>query len=208
MTQAISGTLLLDSKVIDDPYPFYRRLRAEAPVWEVPGTGVFTVSTFELVAEATARVEDFSSNIQCLLYRDDEGLPCRLPFGDAGTQALATADPPVHALHRSTVFPELVAKRMADARTRHRRHRRRRASRRALDGGTVEFMTAVGNVVPITMISRLIGFHDSNLDQLLSAAFDSTAMSGIDADPRRADRAHGPHRRGPDLASPISSRRR
>jgi hypothetical protein len=40
-------------------------------------------------------------------------MPCRLPFGDAGIQALATADPPMHALHRETVFPELVAKRMA-----------------------------------------------------------------------------------------------
>jgi len=36
MTQAIAGTLLLDSKVIDDPYPLYCRLRAEAPVWEIP----------------------------------------------------------------------------------------------------------------------------------------------------------------------------
>jgi cytochrome P450 len=49
---------------------------------------------------------------------------------------------------------------------------------RALERGTVEFMTAIGNVVPITMISRLIGFHDSNLDQLLRAAFDSTALLG------------------------------
>ena len=114
MSQGISPTLLLDPKVIDDPYPFYRQLRAEAPVWEIPGTGVFTVSTFELLAEATGRVEDFSSNISCLLYRDDAGLPCRLPFGDAGAQALATADPPMHALHRSTVFPELVAKRMEE----------------------------------------------------------------------------------------------
>jgi cytochrome P450 len=177
MTQGISGTLLLDSKVIDDPYPFYRQLRAQAPVWEIPGTGLFTVSTFELLAEATGRIEDFSSNIQCLLYRDDAGLPCRLPFGDAGVQALATADPPAHALHRSTVFPELVAKRMeglapdvVDIAN--------ECVTRALSGGTVEFMAAIGNVVPITMISRLIGFHDSNVGQLLSAAFDSTAMLG------------------------------
>ncbi|MFZ0664217.1 MAG: cytochrome P450, partial [Acidimicrobiales bacterium] len=49
---------------------------------------------------------------------------------------------------------------------------------RALETGTTDFMTEIGNVVPITMISRLIGFHDSNLDQLLNAAFDSTAMLG------------------------------
>ena len=39
-------------------------------------------------------------------------------------------------------------------------------------------MTVIGNVVPITIISRLIGFRDSDHDQLLRAAFDSTAMLG------------------------------
>jgi cytochrome P450 len=175
MTQAMAGTLLLDSKMIDDPYPFYRQLRAEAPVWEIPGTGLFLVSTFELVDEAASRPEDFSSNLKCLLYRDDDGLPRRLPFGDAGAQALATADPPMHAVHRSTVFPELVAKRMA-ALEPDIADLANGCVTRALDNGTAEFMTAIGNVVPITMISRLIGFHDADLDQLLSAAFDSTAM--------------------------------
>jgi cytochrome P450 len=177
MTAALSPTMLLDPAVIDDPYPFYRRLHAEAPVWEISGSGLFTVATSELVAEATNRIEDFSSNLSCLLYRDDAGLPCRFSYGDAGVQALATADPPAHALHRGTVFPELVAKRMAalepdvvdianDCVT------------RALDLGAVAFMTAIGNVVPITMISRLIGFRDADLDELLRAAFDSTAMLG------------------------------
>ncbi len=175
MTQDIPATLLLAPDVIDDPYPFYGRLRAEAPVWAVGDSGVFTVATFDLVAEATARIEDFSSNLTCLLYRDDAGLPCRLPFGDAMFQALATADPPAHTLHRSTVFPELVARRMeqlepdivaiAD-----------RCVTDAVDRGSVDFMTTVGNLVPITMISRLIGFRDGDGDRLLRAAFDSTAM--------------------------------
>ncbi|MCU1456656.1 MAG: cytochrome [Actinomycetia bacterium] len=177
MADDIPGRLLLDRAVISDPYPLYRRLRAEAPVWEVPGTGVFTVSTFDLVAEASSRVEDFSSNMLELLYRDDQGLPGKMSLGDSGPQVLATADAPFHALHRSTVFPELVAKRMralepdvtgiADD-----------CVARALDRGTVEFMEEIGNVVPITMISRLIGFQDWDLGQLLTAAFDSTAMVG------------------------------
>jgi len=173
----ISGRQLLDPAVIAEPYDFYEELRATAPVWEVPGTGVFTVATFRLLAQAAARVADFSSNLTCLLYRDANGLPCRFSFGDAGIQALATADPPMHALHRSTVFPELVAKRMAalepDVVT-----IAEDCVDRALDEGSVEFMAAIGNVVPITMISRLIGFQDSDLDQLLRAAFDSTAMLG------------------------------
>jgi cytochrome P450 len=178
MTDPISGTLLLDPEVIDHPYPFYAQLRARAPVWGIPGTGLFTVSTFELVAEATGRPQDFSSNLRCLLYRDDAGLPCRLSYGDAGAQALATADPPVHALHRSTVFPELVAKRMAMLEP-DIADLADKCLTRALDSGmTADFMTAIGNVVPITVTSRLIGFRDADVGQLLSAAFDSTAMLG------------------------------
>src|ERR1700678_3456257 len=113
MNGDLVGTLLLDPPVIDNPYPFYRRLREEAPVWRVPGTDVFVVTSFALLLEATARVEDFSSNMNFLLYRDDRGLPRRLSFGDAGSYVLATADPPDHKIHREAVFPELVAKRMA-----------------------------------------------------------------------------------------------
>ncbi len=177
MALTISGTHLLDPAVIDEPYGFYEDLRERAPVWEVPDTGIYTVATFHLLAEAAGRVEDFSSNINCLLYRDTDGMPCRFAFGDAGVQALATADPPMHALHRDTVFPELVAKRMAALEPDIVDIAEECVSN-ALDEGSVDLMAAIGNVVPITMISRLIGFHDSPLDELLNAAFDSTAMLG------------------------------
>ncbi|MGD0393775.1 MAG: cytochrome P450 [Acidimicrobiales bacterium] len=177
MAPVISGRHLLDPAIIDEPYSFYANLREDAPVWEVPGTGIFTVATFQLLAEAAGRVEDFSSNINCLLYRDERGMPCRLPFNEDGVRALATADPPTHAVHRDTVFPELVANRMA-ALEPDIVEIAEGCVAGALNKGSVDFMTAVGNVVPITMISRLIGFRDSDIDQLLEAAFDSTAMLG------------------------------
>ncbi len=175
--QDIPGTLLLDPDTLDDPYPFYRRLRQQAPVWQVPGTEVFTVSTFELAAEAAGRVEDFSSNMRCLLYRDETGLPGRFAFGDGGGQALATADPPLHAIHRNAVFPELVAKRM-DALEPEIVELSNELVTQALERGTVEFMEAIGNIVPITMISRLVGFRDSNLDELWSSAVNGTRLVG------------------------------
>lgn len=177
MTGDFSGTELLDPKVIEDPYPFYRQLQAHAPVWRVPGTEVFVVSSFAMVAEATARVEDFSSNMKCLLYREEDGLPRRLSFGDFGIQTLATADPPTHTLHRGTVFPELVAKRMA-ALEPEIAEVAVGCVTRALEEESTDFMTTIGNVVPITMVSRLIGFHDSDPERLLRAAFESTEMLG------------------------------
>ena len=175
--QEIPGTLLLDPDVLGDPYPLYGRLREHAPVWEIAGTDVYIVSTFELLVEASARVADFSSNMMCLLYRDDDGLPGRFTFGDAGSQALATADPPLHEIHRRAVFPELVTKRM-EALDPEIHDLADGLVTRSLHTGTIEFMSAIGNVVPITMISRLIGFRGSNLDELWRSAVHMTKLVG------------------------------
>jgi cytochrome P450 len=103
-------------------------------------------------------------------------LPGRLDFGDGG-QALATADPPLHAVHRDAVFPELVAKRM-EALEPDIVDLANSLVDRALDAENVEFMTAIGNIVPITMISRLVGFRNSNLDELWTSAVNGTRLVG------------------------------
>jgi cytochrome P450 family 144 len=177
MTEDLAGTLLLDPSVIENPYPFYRRLREEAPVWRVPGTDIFVVTSFDLLVEAAGRVEDFSSNMNFLLYRDDRGLPCRLSFGETGSYVLATADPPHHKIHREAVFSELVAKRMA-ALEPEIVDVAKLCVNKAIEARKVDFMTAVANVVPITLVSSLIGFRGSDLDELLRNAFDGTSLVG------------------------------
>lgn len=108
----LTASMLLDPVVLQDPYCFYATLREQAPVWAVPGTDVVAISTFDLLSEAVARPEDFSSTMHCLLYRDGNDLPARLDFGGAAMPTLAASDPPVHTTHRRAVFPELVARRM------------------------------------------------------------------------------------------------
>jgi cytochrome P450 len=176
MRDDLPATMLLDDAVVENPYAFYRRLVAEAPVWQVPGTPVVIVSSFAAVTEATNRVEDFSSNLRGLLYRTDDGLPGVLPF-DAGedANALATADPPLHTVHRNAVFPELVARRMAALRPEIEALAETRISA-ALMHGPVEFMDEIANAIPIRVVSKLIGFHDEDPDELLATAFGSTAM--------------------------------
>ncbi|MFN8026902.1 MAG: cytochrome P450 [Acidimicrobiia bacterium] len=178
MTDAIAGELLLDPAVLENPYPFYDRLRRKAPVWRVPDTDVFVVSSFALTSEVVGRTADFSNNVLQLLYRDEAGLPRQLSFGDASFQALASADPPAHTVHRRTVFPDLVAQRMITLEPDVDSIATDCIDRLVANGGG-DFMSQVANVVPITMISRLIGFRDSDPERLLRAAFDSTLMIGV-----------------------------
>jgi len=176
VTTEIPGTYLLDSDVIDDPYPFYRRLQSEAPVWRVPSTDVFVVSTYPLVAEAAARVEDFSSHMRHLLFRNESGIPDRLSFGDAGADALATADPPAHKAHRDVVFSELVSKRMETLKPEITEITAKCIGN--VSDGRIDFMGAIGNVIAINIMTRLIGFRDARAQELFEAAVDSTSMLG------------------------------
>ena len=177
MSQALDTKMLLDPEIIQDPYPFYRQLVNEAPVWQLPGTNFYAVSSYSLVAEAALRVDEFSNVRAGLMYRGEGGMPELLSFGDNPVQVLATADRPVHTLHKQIVFPDLVAKRMALLEP-EVEIVAKECIDKALKIGKVDFMETIGNIVPITMISRLIGFKNSDYDQLLTAAFDSTSLVG------------------------------
>ena len=176
MRDDLPATLLLDSSVVDEPYAFYRQLIDEAPVWRVPDTEIVVVSSFAAVTEATHRVDDFSSNIRALLYRRETGAPGVVPFDlGSASQALATADPPMHTAHRSAVFPELVARRMAELRPEIEALTSARFDE-ALTSEQFEFMATIANAIPIRVVSDLIGFHDEDPDALLDATFASTAI--------------------------------
>ncbi len=51
-----------DPAFVADPYPTYRRLRDEAPVWQDPGSGLWLVTRFSGVERATADYAAFSSS--------------------------------------------------------------------------------------------------------------------------------------------------
>ena len=104
-----------DRRIIDDPYPFYEKLRESAPVWRVPGSRTFYVAPWALVAEAVARPDDFSSNLNAVLIADADGLPAEFdmtPLGSA-INVLATGDEPDHGPARKLVAPHFTAGHLA-----------------------------------------------------------------------------------------------
>ena len=94
--------LLLRPDVLDDPTAFHDALRAQAPVWQVPGQDSYLVSDPRLVREAVGRPEDFSSNLTSVLHDDGTGCPVSFRMARPGdpVHVLSTADPPVHTRHR------------------------------------------------------------------------------------------------------------
>ena len=74
-TPSLTPQQLLDPTVLEDPYPFYRQLVAEAPVWRIPGTDVVLVSSFDAISEVVNRTSDFSSNLLGLLFAQGGATP-------------------------------------------------------------------------------------------------------------------------------------
>ena len=168
---------IFDRELLANPYPFYDRLRREAPVWQVPGVDLFYVSTWACVAEAAARFEDFSNNLTALVVANPDGRPSLFDTSALGpaTTTFSTSDPPVHSVHRKAVFPELVARQMAlmEPVIRSAVDERLRAATR---GPSVEWTAAVANPVPMIAIAKVIGFPSEDHASLVKWAFDGTEL--------------------------------
>lgn len=170
----------MGAELIDDPYPFYARLRRESPVWCVPGTDAFFVSTWALVTEATSRVADFSNHFRRAFYTQDDGSVgvLELGVGGAAPDVFAGADPPDHALHRKVFFPGLVQKKIE-----------------ALEDdvaamvddlfdalparGRVDAAVQIANPLPARVITELvIGFRDADPAQVQRWVFAGSRLTG------------------------------
>jgi cytochrome P450 len=166
-----------DAAVADEPDAFYRALRDEAPVWNVPGTSVYLVSSWDLVTEAVARPDDFSSELTAVLIADAEGRPTEFdmrPLGDA-IRILAGADGERHAVHRKLVVPHLTAARL-ELLTPEVTALAARLWDEATHDGRVEWMAAVGDRLPMTLVTRVIGLPASDVPKLLEWAYQGTDL--------------------------------
>ncbi|MFA5884125.1 MAG: cytochrome P450 [Acidimicrobiia bacterium] len=168
---------LLHPATIQDPHAFHAWLRAEAPVYRVPGTPLFLVSTWDLVTEALGRVDDFSSNLSALIYTGDDGQPALFDMTALGAavQTLATADPPTHTQHRRAVFPSLVERKMRDVEGYARTVATGLVAER-FGGGRVEATAALANPLPMTVLVEVLGLDGADLPTLLDWAFDGTEL--------------------------------
>lgn len=168
---------LFDPGVLDDPYPIYDRLRTESPVHRIVDTDFYLVSRWDLVMAATTRPADFSSNLTAALVRRPDGSAAVFDL-DGGGQAihvLATGDDPTHQAHRKLVLPALVTKRIraleptitaaAD-----------RLWEEGFRDGHIEWMSAMGDRLPMTLVAKLIGLPDADISQLLAWGYTSNEL--------------------------------
>ena len=163
---------------LDDPYPFYASLRETDPVHRVADSDFYLVSTWELVNEAVTRPRDFSSNLTATMVLDPDGGVT--PFtmagpGDPG-HVLGTADDPIHAVHRKMVLPSVVAKRVRALEPLVAETVARLWNEGLTQDGSIDWVAAMANRLPMTLVSRLIGLPSVDMEWLVTGAYATAQM--------------------------------
>jgi cytochrome P450 len=168
---------LLGAEALQDPYPLYDRMRAEAPVQRIGDSVFYAVCGWDAMHEAVNRVEDFSSNLTATMIFHADGTVTPFDMAPAGgaAHALATADDPAHALHRKILLPHLSAKRVRIIEE-FAAHTADDLWERNLQGGQIEWMSAIANRLPMMVVCRLLGLPDDDADKLIRLGYATTTL--------------------------------
>lgn len=153
--RATSDALAYDPlapEVIADPYPWYRRLLHEAPVYHDDRNDLWALCRYDDV-HAAVRDHGALSSADGVAYRR-----MRLP-------AMITLDPPDH-----TRLRRIVSREFAPRGLEHRRpvidRLAAEAVRRLGGSGTVDFVDAVAWPLPVAVIAAILGVPEEDLPTL------------------------------------------
>ena len=172
----------LDPLVREDPYPSYATLRREAPVYQVPGLGIWAVSRYADVVRVLRSPERFSSAAMAAAVRK----PADLAPEDGQRQApdptalsIIGADPPGHTRLRSIVSRAFTPRRIADLEPRVREIARDLLAR-FVPRGECDLVADYAVPLPVGVIAELLGIDRERQsdfkrwsDAAMRAVFDS-----------------------------------
>jgi len=143
-----------DPEFFADPYPAFRRLREEAPIYYNDQYGFYAVSRYADVERGLTDKETFSSARGDILEMIKQNVP--VPYG-----SFIHEDPPVHTVHRRVLNRVFTPKKMAALEPQIRKF-----CADALDplveGGEFDFITNLGADMPMRVIGMLLGIPEED----------------------------------------------
>jgi cytochrome P450 len=149
----------LDPSFIEDPYPFYHRLREQAPVFKVP-QGFWLLSRYADVAFALRDRrfgKDFVANMQRRYSHNALEEPAIANLG----RTMLVLDPPDHTRLRGLVTKAFTARRVADMRPRIRALVDQQLDR-VIDKGAMDVIVDLAHRLPVIVICDLLGIPEED----------------------------------------------
>ena len=159
MSASVSQFNFFSPEVVENPFEANAVARREAPVYQLPGTAIFMISTYDLIAEACGQPAIFSNDFSGALQgnaRNDEEIKAVIGTGWPQVNTLLTADPPVHNRFRKLVNLAFSPGRVNKVEA-HVEAIVDELIDRFADTGRCEFVTEFGVGLPISVISDQLG---------------------------------------------------
>lgn len=149
-------------EIVRDPYPVYRRLRDEAPLYYNEQYDFYAVSRYDDVQKGLREWERFSSARGDIMELIKENM--ELPPG-----SFIWEDPPLHTAHRQVVQKLFSPKRMRELESKIRDF-----TARCLDpligAERMDFVADLGAQMPMRVIGMLLGIPDEDLESVRERA--------------------------------------
>jgi cytochrome P450 len=137
-----------------DPYPIYRRLREEAPVYHNEKLGFWALSRFEDVWDAHLDHETFSSSRGPAIEKNLTLIPMMIIM-----------DPPAHTRVRQLVSKVFTPRRVAELEPTVRQITRDRLA--GLEpGDQIDLFERLGSSMPMDVISTMLGVPPEDRDRI------------------------------------------
>lgn len=177
-------------ELLQDPYPYFARLRAEAPVFRDPKTGFVSISTYDLIREANAKPSLFSNQFGQQLnsgargQMDPEEMEI-LKAGIAVANTMLTADPPAHTRYRKLGMKAFTYKRV-EGMGGYVAEVANRLIDQFVRNGKCEFKSEFANLLPMTVIADALGVPREHMPQfrIWSDAFVAQLGGALDKEAR------------------------
>src|SRR6476660_9880696 len=146
---AVGDLDLFSDEVLLDPYPTYATLPDTAGVVHVPANDVYALTRYDVIRDALADTETFSSSSIGFNPMVNEALQ--------GTSL--ASDPPVHTQLRATLSANLTPRSLRNLKPQIEEKADLLVAE-LVDSGSFEAIDALGRVFPIQVVADLIGFND------------------------------------------------
>jgi len=176
----ITQQILVSPEVLECPYPFFERVRNEAPVHQTP-LGFWLVSRYDDVMAVVRDTERFSSNMRNSFTAPAPSDELRAIQAEAypSVNTLLTNDPPSHTQFRALVNKAFTPKRVAQLEGEIRQIANDLIDR-WVDHGRVELVSEFAVGLPLTVIADALGVDRADMPAFKRWSDDSVApLSGL-----------------------------
>nr|WP_205015426.1 cytochrome P450 [Mycolicibacterium hodleri] len=143
-----------DAELDVDPYPMFRRLRDEAPLYRNEQYDFYALSRFADVKSASTEWDTYRSGRGSVLEMLKSGVPVPPGF-------ILFEDPPAHDLHRSLLARVFTPRRVAEIEPKVRAFCAATLDPMVAHGG-FDFVTDLGAEVPMRTIGMMLGMAEAD----------------------------------------------